>query len=136
MMVGVVACRMEARPDGKKRLYVAVIAVLEAYRGLGIGSALMAEVDAGVARHPEIVELYLHVQSSNAAAVRFYERQGFAVVGEIASYYTLIDPPHALLLRKVLGDNAPTVDLATRTTTGDAAASPATSAAGAATEDK
>ena len=45
-------------------------------------------------------------QVSNEDAIRFYQRAGFQNAGVVENYYRRIDPPHAVLLRKVLRQGA------------------------------
>jgi ribosomal protein S18 acetylase RimI-like enzyme len=51
---------------------------------------------------PEVKEAYLHVQTSNDEAIEFYKRFGFEVGEVLENYYTRIDPPHAVILRRKL----------------------------------
>jgi ribosomal protein S18 acetylase RimI-like enzyme len=51
---------------------------------------------------PEVTEAYLHVQTSNDEAIQFYKRFGFEIGEVIQNYYTRIDPPHAVILKKNL----------------------------------
>jgi predicted GNAT family N-acyltransferase len=61
-------------PDG----HIGRMAVLPAWRGAGVGSALLRHlVDA--ARHADLPGVVLHAQSH---AVEFYRRHGFAPEGE------------------------------------------------------
>lgn len=57
-------------------------AVLEEYRSLGVGSALVHAVLQDIESHPESTgkNLYLHAQ---LAAVRLYQKFGFVQVGEM-----------------------------------------------------
>ncbi len=54
------------------------MAVLKAYRGQGIGSALLAAL-LDYARQEHYADIYLHAQLS---AIPFYEKHGFIVSGE------------------------------------------------------
>jgi ribosomal protein S18 acetylase RimI-like enzyme len=46
--------------------------------------------------------VYLHVWAANDEAKRFYGRFGFEEGPEIPNYYRGIDPPHGVVLRKVV----------------------------------
>jgi len=46
--------------------------------------------------------IYLHVQTSNDAAIAFYAQFGFENVGKIKNYYNRIEPPDCYILRKSL----------------------------------
>lgn len=48
------------------------------------------------------MEVYLHVQTSNEDAIRFYRERGFQEAGIVQNYYRRIDPPHAVILSKSL----------------------------------
>ena len=114
LLVGVIGCRPEKREDGKERLYVAVLAVLAAYRGLSIGTQMVQSVLDALPSHPDVAEVYLHVHVTNSGAIRFYERLGFENVGVIKGYYASaeLSPPDCVLLRYMVGEgSAPSVDL-------------------------
>ncbi|KAF8072627.1 Naa50 [Scenedesmus sp. PABB004] len=78
-LVGAIACRLEALPQGGARLYIASLAVLAPYRGCGLGSRLLAASLAECADDGAIREAVLHVHAANEEAREFYERRGFAV---------------------------------------------------------
>ena len=54
---------------------------------------------------PQVKAIYLHVQTSNDAAKRFYERHGFKEVAVAENYYKKIVPHEAWVLeREVVAD--------------------------------
>lgn len=65
--------------DRPEELYLALIEVAPTYQGRGIGSAIIADLQAQAAAGHK--PLALHVLKANVAAQRLYERLGFAVVG-------------------------------------------------------
>jgi hypothetical protein len=72
------------------------------------GAQLMDQLLEGVAKHSEEVkEIYLHVQTSNVDAVRFYSRLGFEVTETVENYYRGIEPPHCKspMCRCLQGEN-------------------------------
>lgn len=77
--------------------YIVAIGVAPDARGSGVGAALIAFVERHVSpsRH-----LFLCVSSFNADAQRFYERLGFARVGNLPDY--LIDGASEIILHKRL----------------------------------
>jgi ribosomal protein S18 acetylase RimI-like enzyme len=55
--------------------------VLEGHHGAGVGAALMA-ASLAVARDRGVAGVWLGVNQLNARANRFYEKNGFTIVGE------------------------------------------------------
>jgi len=106
VLVCSISCRLESRPGGGKALYIMTLNVLKAYRRRTLGSQLIqwcnekAEGESGKA--DDIREIYLHVQTSNDAAIAFYKSFGFEVTEHINNYYKTIDPPDSYVLRKQL----------------------------------
>ena len=84
------------------------LGVLAAYRNHGIGSKLLQSVLDYLAAQTEgklstVDEITLHVQTSNADAMEFYEKKfGFERGELVENYYKRIDPPHCYILRKKL----------------------------------
>mmetsp|Transcript_19357 Transcript_19357/g.77086 ORF Transcript_19357/g.77086 Transcript_19357/m.77086 type:complete len:142 (-) Transcript_19357:155-580(-) len=79
------------------------IGVLVAYRERGVGRRLLDYLLANARdKHPEIAFTYLHVQTSNDAAVAFYRNAGFERLGKIDNYYKRIDPPDCYVLAKLV----------------------------------
>jgi len=78
-----VACPLEfALPDATPADYeLRRIYALHRYQGKGVGYALLRQVIAA-ARELDYKRLVLGVNVDNAAAIRFYERQGFIRIGE------------------------------------------------------
>ena len=102
-VIGAVACRLENDPSSEehKRLYLMVIGVLAAYRGLGVGSQLLEYVlDQASKYHHEVKSIYLHVETSNEDAVTFYKKFGFEIVETIDDYYTRVEPRSAYKLER------------------------------------
>jgi hypothetical protein len=42
----------------------------------------------------------VQVQTSNAGALSFYQRQGFEQTGKLENYYKKLEPPHCYVLTK------------------------------------
>jgi ribosomal protein S18 acetylase RimI-like enzyme len=82
------------------------LGVLAAYRNRGIGSKLVASVLDYIeaekhGKLSNVDEVMLHVQISNADAIKFYEDKFGFIKGELVeNYYKRIDPPHCYILRK------------------------------------
>tara|TARA_B100000949_G_C14218809_1_gene423592 strand:+ start:653 stop:1147 length:495 start_codon:yes stop_codon:yes gene_type:complete len=90
--VGYIMCKSEFGFSNFKRLgfvkkgHVVSVAVLDDFRGNGIGSALVEEAFNGV-KEKQCDEMYLEVRCSNTDAVRLYERLGMSVLQRLKSYY-------------------------------------------------
>jgi ribosomal protein S18 acetylase RimI-like enzyme len=66
---------------GRDEWYVSNVAVYSAFRGAGIGAALMARANEEAARSGA-ASVTLDVETDNAAAIGLYERLGFARIRE------------------------------------------------------
>ncbi|KAG7349821.1 acyl-CoA N-acyltransferase [Nitzschia inconspicua] len=98
-----------AESGTKKRIYIMTLGVLAAFRDREIGTQLIQSIfdhyeankDSG--EYKDVVEIVLHVQISNAAAIKFYTtRFGFEQGEMVENYYRRIDPPHCYKLFKKL----------------------------------
>lgn len=91
-IVGYIMCKTEYGFSNFKKLgfvkkgHVVSVAVLEEYRGLGLGRAIIEEAINGV-KLKRCDELYLEVRCSNTDAVRLYEKIGFVIKQRLRSYY-------------------------------------------------
>jgi ribosomal-protein-alanine N-acetyltransferase len=79
--------------------YVQTVCAAPAFRGRGVGTALMAFAERRVFR--ESPNVFLCVSSFNPGARRLYERLGYARVGELTDY--LVAGHSELLYRKSIG---------------------------------
>ena len=66
--------------------YIATIEVLPEYRGRGIGAELLRRLE-GSANAERAIEVWLHVDIENLAAIKLYERTGYSVSGRADHYY-------------------------------------------------
>jgi len=102
VMVGAICCRVEkggTNGHAAKRLYIMTLGVLEKYRRHGVATQLMEYVLKKLETETDIEAVYLNVQTSNSAAIAFYEKFGFKNVKTAENYYRAnIDPPHAYVL--------------------------------------
>ncbi|ETV70450.1 hypothetical protein H257_14112 [Aphanomyces astaci] len=99
MIVSSICCRVEATPDGLDRVYIMTLGVLEPYRKLKLGGALLDSVLAHCER-THMDHIYLHVQTSNTDAIRFYTTHGFRITQTIYNYYRNISPPDCYILAR------------------------------------
>ncbi|MEJ5293415.1 MAG: ribosomal protein S18-alanine N-acetyltransferase [Candidatus Methanosuratincola sp.] len=90
-VVGYNMCRIEfgisnIKRDFAKKGHVISIAVLEGYRGIGIGQKLMEEGMKNV-KESGASEIYLEVRQSNLPAIQLYRKLGFRAVRVLEGYY-------------------------------------------------
>ena len=93
---------VESKGNGKAKLYIMTLGVLAPYRDLGVGTHLLEHSLRVAMEDPNIEEAYLHVQTSNDGAIRFYDKHGFAIKEVIPNYYKRIDPPDCYILHRSL----------------------------------
>ncbi|KAH7491787.1 hypothetical protein KRP22_002747 [Phytophthora ramorum] len=102
--VGAICCRrepVEGGHEGLERTYIMTLGVVESYRRARIASRLLEGVIAQSTRDG-VVQVYLHVQTSNTAALRFYVSHGFEATQILRNYYKHIEPPDCYVLRRQL----------------------------------
>jgi len=120
VVVGAVCCRIETKAEVDvssldpsqhhqgTRAYIMTLGVLAPYRQLGIGTALLQHIlDTVPRKFPSVEEIYLHVQTSNEAALVFYSKFGFSVTETIKDYYKRIEPPDCYVLTKKVVKRVP-----------------------------
>jgi [ribosomal protein S18]-alanine N-acetyltransferase len=66
--------------------YIETIEVLPDHRGRGIGNQLLARVE-GSARDRGAIAIWLHVEYTNASAIRLYESQQYKCMGRQENFY-------------------------------------------------
>lgn len=66
------------------------------------GSRLLDKCLLEAKQDDNIKEAYLHVQTNNEEAIRFYTLFNFAIGETISNYYRKLDPPDAVVLRHML----------------------------------
>ena len=90
--LGYIMCKSEFGFSNFKKLgfvkkgHVVSVAVLDKFRGSGIGSALVEEAFKGV-KEKQCDEMYLEVRCSNTDAVRLYEKLDMSIKQRLRSYY-------------------------------------------------
>ncbi|KAK9762078.1 N-alpha-acetyltransferase 50 [Basidiobolus ranarum] len=102
--VGTVCCRREEIPDaeGQIQLYIMTLGVLSPYRRCGLGSILLQHIFKECEKEENIQKIYLHVQTGNEEALKFYEKFGFIKSHLVEHYYRRIRDPNAFVLYKDL----------------------------------
>ncbi|KAL9553533.1 hypothetical protein MBANPS3_003235 [Mucor bainieri] len=99
---GAICCRKEPSKYANftARVYMMTLGVLKKYRNLGLGSILIEHIVETLRRQsdPIVTSIYLHVQTVNEAAIRFYTRNGFRIQSIVPDYYKLIENRDAYIL--------------------------------------
>ena len=91
-LIGYIMCKTEYGFSNFKKLgfvkkgHVVSVAVIDEYRGKGIGSELVNESLKGV-KMRQCGEMYLEVRCSNTDAVKLYEKLGFSINQRLKTYY-------------------------------------------------
>jgi [ribosomal protein S18]-alanine N-acetyltransferase len=78
------------------------IAVQFGKRRSGVGTALLRAI-LEVFREQKAGRVFLEVRESNAAAISFYQKHGFRVIGRRAGYYRNPDEAALILEMKLVG---------------------------------
>jgi N-alpha-acetyltransferase 50 len=99
IVIGAYTIRLE---DYKNQLhaYILTFVVLEPYRKYGIGKQMMAQLEKDLAEKSKVVGIYLHMHVLNQIGQKFYQACGFEVAERLDNYYTDLEEPHCLILRK------------------------------------
>ena len=79
---------IEVHHEHEDYIYLDDFSVTEAYRNKGIGSELL-NVAESYAREINIPEVFLHVEKTNGAAMRLYERFGYSINRDDGNRYLL-----------------------------------------------
>jgi len=87
-MVGFLIAHLEGmrRVPGDPFGYLVTIDVDPAARRLGVGKLMLREAEEQV-RAVGLRRVDLHVARDNAAAIRFYEREGYGCIGMVEEFY-------------------------------------------------
>jgi ribosomal protein S18 acetylase RimI-like enzyme len=76
--------------DGKKRAYIHGVRVKPMYRNQGVGTLLMETAEKDLSNRG-FTEVTLNVVKTNQAALRWYKRLGYIVIGSDPGEWNYID---------------------------------------------
>jgi ribosomal protein S18 acetylase RimI-like enzyme len=74
----------------QKRAYLYSFRVMPPFRGLGVGTALMAEVEKLLAER-RFTQMSIAVAKENDGALRLYQKLGFSISGEDSGRWSYVD---------------------------------------------
>ena len=80
--------------------YIATIEVLPRYRGRRIGAELLRRIE-GSANAERAIQMWLHVDIENTAAIRLYESSGYRNSGRADHYYAR-NRPAAIYMKNLV----------------------------------
>jgi ribosomal-protein-alanine N-acetyltransferase len=80
--------------------YIATIEVLPQYRGRRIGAELLRRIE-GSANAERAIQVWLHVDIENTAAIQLYERAGYCNNGRADHYYAR-NRPAAIYMKNLV----------------------------------
>ena len=107
-IIGYIMCRIEYGFSVLKKMslarkgHVVSFAVLEEYRGKGIGKKLAEQAIEGM-KIKKCNESYLEVRTDNISAIKLYENLGFNRIATLNTYYK--DDKNAFLMSAKLNRN-------------------------------
>ncbi len=78
-LAGVMDCVFSHYAGDPGVAYIELLMIAQPYRHLGLGQAVMAEIEQRIWSNPEIMEIDLGVQVNNPLGKKFWESQGFRV---------------------------------------------------------
>lgn len=81
-------------PEATQLTYILSLGVLKEYRRLGIASLLLDTLIHHLNIQTKCKAVYLHVLSSNAGAIKFYEKRNFQRRAHLPKYYTINGQAH------------------------------------------
>lgn len=100
MTMGVLAvCELSCSPSEVD------LVSIKPYRSRGLGSQSLQHIIDAAKSHikTKIDKIYLHVQTSNGEAKKFYDKHGFEAVGIHKNYYKKLVPRDAWIMELTIG---------------------------------
>ncbi|KAM3498189.1 hypothetical protein MY10362_008475 [Beauveria mimosiformis] len=99
-LIGVIICKLEVhacRSTPTRRGYIAMLAVMSAYRGHGVATALVKRaIDAMAKGNAD--EIVLETEETNVPAMKLYEQLGFLRSKKLHRYYLNGNSAYRLVL--------------------------------------
>ncbi|MCX6028632.1 MAG: N-acetyltransferase [Chloroflexi bacterium] len=83
--------------------FIELLMIAQPHRGRGLGAGVIRAVEAEISRAPQVTAILAGVQVNNPAAIRFWDRMGYKIVGGPELF---LDGTTAWSLRKELGSAA------------------------------
>jgi ribosomal protein S18 acetylase RimI-like enzyme len=81
-MMGIVDFLSQGFEGNPQHAFIELLMIAQPYRAQGVGTVVVAYVEAEIRRNPEVKIILSGVQVNNPAAVRFWQRQGYRIVSE------------------------------------------------------
>lgn len=80
-MLGVVDFAMYGHGSHRDEAHLSLLMLARPYRGRALGAQVVRAVEAEIWRDARVKTIAAEVQVNNPAAIRFWERQGYRIVG-------------------------------------------------------
>lgn len=98
-MLGIVDFLPQGFEGNPQHAFIELLMIAQPYRAQGVGTAVVAYVEAEIRRNPEVRAILSGVQVNNPVAVNFWQRRGYRIVSETR---IMPDTTTAVELRKDL----------------------------------
>jgi ribosomal protein S18 acetylase RimI-like enzyme len=82
VMVGIVDYVLSGFEGNPQHAFLSLLMVAAPYRNRGIGRAAVEWVEGEIRKDPAVCEILSGVQVNNPAAIHFWQRMGYRIVGE------------------------------------------------------
>lgn len=81
-MVGVVDVVLSGFEGSASSAFLSLLMIAAPYRSRGLGRQVVEAVEDIIRQNPAVTTILAGVQVNNPAAIRFWQRQGYAIVGQ------------------------------------------------------
>ncbi len=81
-MVGVVDYLVEGYEDNPQQAFIELLMIGKQHRNQRLGTAVVAEIEAEIRQHAQVICIRAGVQVNNPAAQRFWQKMGYQIVRE------------------------------------------------------
>jgi ribosomal protein S18 acetylase RimI-like enzyme len=80
-MVGIIDFVPRLYGGDPSRAFLSLLMIAQQYRGYGLGAWAVRWVEGEIAKDGQVRSILCGVQTNNPAAIRFWERMGYQIVG-------------------------------------------------------
>jgi RimJ/RimL family protein N-acetyltransferase len=80
-MIGVVDFTPEGFQGNPDQAFLFLLMIVPSHRNCGVGTEVVRRIEAEIATHAQVQSILSGVQINNKAAIRFWQRNGYKIVG-------------------------------------------------------